>query len=314
MKQKISVVVPAYNAEKSLERTVDSVLKQTYSNFEILIINDGSTDSTDSIIKKLEKKDSRIRSFNKENGGVSSARNVGIENSTGDYIAFLDSDDYYDPMFLEKVFDPSKDVCFSFYNVKNVDTVTKAKTIHQHLLLPSTPQKLVSKYLARKVLIHTSNWIVSRDVIQGFNLKFEKGLNWSEDILFFSQILLVSENYSCTKEYLTYYVDDSSEPRLSNLNLDRFDYEIQAMDKLKDFMKTIKLSSQQEREIISVIEGYRLPATITYGLLGFPDIPLEARKYLSYLDKISSVNGLRSFKLKLFASKLLKKVGEKSDY
>ena len=89
----ISVVIPAYNAGQFLDETLESVLSQTYENWECIIVNDGSTDSTESVAKKWCEKDSRFRLTNKENGGLSSARNWGIKESKAEYIAFLDADD-----------------------------------------------------------------------------------------------------------------------------------------------------------------------------------------------------------------------------
>ena len=97
----ISVVIPAYNAELFLDETLESVLSQTYENWECIIVNDGSTDSTESVAKKWCEKDSRFRLTNKENGGLSSARNWGIKESKAEYIAFLDADDILTPDSLE---------------------------------------------------------------------------------------------------------------------------------------------------------------------------------------------------------------------
>ena len=97
----ISVVIPAYNAELFLDETLESVLSQTYENWECIIVNDGSTDSTESVAKKWCEKDSRFRLTNKENRGLSSARNWGIKESKAEYIAFLDADDILTPDSLE---------------------------------------------------------------------------------------------------------------------------------------------------------------------------------------------------------------------
>ena len=97
----ISVVIPAYNAEQFLDETLESVLSQTYENWECIIVNDGSTDNTESVAKKWCEKDSRFRLTIKENGGLSSARNWGIKESKAEYIAFLDHDDVLTPDSLE---------------------------------------------------------------------------------------------------------------------------------------------------------------------------------------------------------------------
>ena len=111
----ISVVIPAYNAEQFLDETLESVLSQTYENWECIIVNDGSTDNTESIAKKWCEKDARFRCFYKENSGASDTRNFGIKEARGEYIAFLDADDLYMPNFLK--------VCLENLVEKDVDLV-----------------------------------------------------------------------------------------------------------------------------------------------------------------------------------------------
>lgn len=94
MDPKVSVIVPVYNVEKYLHRCIDSILTQTFTDFEVLLINDGSKDRSGEICDEYAKKDSRVKVFHKENGGVSSARNVGLDNARGDLICFCDSDDF----------------------------------------------------------------------------------------------------------------------------------------------------------------------------------------------------------------------------
>ena len=95
----VSVIIPTYNAKELLIEAIDSVLSQTLSDLELLIIDDGSIDGTVEAVKAVD--DPRIRYFYKDNGGVSSARNMGLDKATGQYIAFLDSDDLYHPKYLE---------------------------------------------------------------------------------------------------------------------------------------------------------------------------------------------------------------------
>ena len=112
---KVSVIVPVYNVEKYLKKCLDSIINQTYKDLEIIIVNDGSNDNSHKIINKYLKKDKRIKYFYKENGGLSSARNYGIEKSTGDFIAFIDSDDYINLNMIElmvnKMVLENSDVC-----------------------------------------------------------------------------------------------------------------------------------------------------------------------------------------------------------
>ena len=102
--KKISVIVPVYKVEAYLERCVNSLVQQTYKNLEIILVDDGSPDNSGKICDRLAEQDSRIQVIHKVNGGLSDARNVGIEAATGDYIAFIDSDDWYDPTMLEMLY------------------------------------------------------------------------------------------------------------------------------------------------------------------------------------------------------------------
>ena len=95
---KISVIIPVYNTEKYLKECVDSVLAQTYWDLEILLINDGATDSSPQICEVYAKQDMRIKVIHKQNGGLSDTRNTGIKQCSGDYVLFLDSDDYWDSL------------------------------------------------------------------------------------------------------------------------------------------------------------------------------------------------------------------------
>lgn len=99
----VSIIVPIYNVQSFLNECINSLLKQTYSNIEVLLINDGSTDKSEEICREYCKKDSRLSYFYQSNSGVSSARNKGINYSKGNYILFVDADDYVEPSFVEEM-------------------------------------------------------------------------------------------------------------------------------------------------------------------------------------------------------------------
>ena len=104
MNDLISIIVPVYNVEKYIEKSISSVCMQTYSNIEIILVNDGSTDNSGEICNQLAQQDTRIRVFHKKNGGVSSARNLALAHATGDYIGFVDPDDYIDASMFEVLY------------------------------------------------------------------------------------------------------------------------------------------------------------------------------------------------------------------
>ena len=104
----ISIIVPVYNVERYLEKCVNSIINQTYKNLEIILVDDGATDSSGNMCDELAKSDNRIKVYDKENGGLSDARNYGVERVTGDYIGFVDSDDYIDSEMYEKLYEAIK--------------------------------------------------------------------------------------------------------------------------------------------------------------------------------------------------------------
>lgn len=104
----ISIIVPVYNVDAYLKQCIDSILNQKYENFELLLVDDGSTDKSGDICDVYGKRDKRVRVFHKKNGGVSSARNVGLDNAKGDWIAFVDSDDIVTPSYLSGLYSDVK--------------------------------------------------------------------------------------------------------------------------------------------------------------------------------------------------------------
>jgi len=106
--EKISIIVPVYNVELYLEKCIESIINQTYTNIEIILVDDGATDSSGNICDLYSKKDSRIKVIHKRNGGLSDARNVGIEKAVGQYLMFVDSDDYIDKTMCEKLYNALK--------------------------------------------------------------------------------------------------------------------------------------------------------------------------------------------------------------
>ncbi len=101
---KFSIVIPVYNTEKYLSKNIESIINQSYENFEVIYVNDGSKDKSLSILRKYQKKDKRIIVIDKENTGVSDTRNTGVKDSKGDYLCFVDSDDYLEKNFLKKLY------------------------------------------------------------------------------------------------------------------------------------------------------------------------------------------------------------------
>jgi glycosyltransferase involved in cell wall biosynthesis len=199
----ISVVIPTYNRAEVLLDAINSVLSQTYKNFEIIIVDDGSTDNTQEIIKKIN--DARIKYFYQENSGVSSARNKGIKTANGDYIAFLDSDDLWHPQKLEKqlaIFTKDKNIglvsCNSLYQTFSGETVFVKKSF------ASNKKEVISYILSYpdKVYTGTPTLMIKKDCFDKVGY-FDEQMSFCEDWDIFFRIALFYEIYFID-EILTY--------------------------------------------------------------------------------------------------------------
>ena len=190
MSKLISVIIPVYNMEKYLKRCLDSVLKQTYSNLEIIVVDDGSIDNSGKICDEYSKKDNRIKVIHKENGGISDVRNVGIENATGDYIGFVDSDDYIAEDMFETLYNLSEEnsadiSIVSFYEMYN----GKLIGVRDDKSLTEMNKEEALKELLIDTNIQSYMWnkLLKRELFE--NLKFPLGKNF-EDI---ATVLLIFE-------------------------------------------------------------------------------------------------------------------------
>lgn len=200
----ISVIVPVYNVEKYLERCVKSIVAQTYKDLEILLIDDGSTDKSGEMCDAFQQTDSRIKAFHKQNGGLSDARNYGIEHSAGEFISFVDSDDYIDEKMLETLHrlitenDADLAVC-SAMDVFEGKEVTQVKEIKEFNL-----NKVESyKYMLRGDGIPSAcNKLYKRQTVG--NVRFPVGKLY-EDGFFTPQILKKVEKTAVTSKPMYYY-------------------------------------------------------------------------------------------------------------
>lgn len=218
----ISVIVPVYNAEKWLRECIDSILTQTYSNIELVLINDGSTDNSLAICQEYARKDDRVIVLDQENAGPSAARNNGIRNCNGDYLCFVDSDDWLEPdaceQLIKAVYDTNADMVVYGYNrVEN--GVKKLENVNVDPGLYETKEELkglalnyIYSPISKKVKVFSWLRLIRKDIMINNNIWFNEDIYRGEDYLLFAQIHLhVSKVYSMTDKalYNYRYVDDS---------------------------------------------------------------------------------------------------------
>lgn len=205
----ISVIVPVYKVEKYLHRCVDSILAQSYSDFELLLIDDGSPDNSGTICDEYAAKDSRVRVFHKENGGVSSARNLGLDNARGEWITFCDADDYVSPDWL------------SFYEVaitKNVDVAVQGmfhidengkicpKALYgQIAYTKEDKQKIIVELINQCVFGYVGVKLFRKDIIIENKIFFDEESAVWEDGQFIAKYLEFAKSYLCVDGIGYYY-------------------------------------------------------------------------------------------------------------
>ena len=211
---KLSAIIPVYNVENYLIDCLDSVCKQTLTDIEIICINDGSTDTSLEILKEYSSKDSRIKIITKENGGQATARNLGIEEAQGEYIAFVDSDDFIEPTMFEKLYTKAKDnnLDIAMCKIATYDNQTKEikDNVWYYMLgvFRDFEKDIFNHKDTKEFTCHIAvtpyNKIYKTTLLKENNIIFPEGLIF-EDEKFFYDTYLRAKRVSIVDEFLYYY-------------------------------------------------------------------------------------------------------------
>ena len=212
---KISVIVPVYNVEAYLSKCLDSILCQTFSNIEIICVNDGSTDNSRKILEEYRKKDSRIVIVDKKNGGLSSARNAGMKVARGEFYSFIDSDDWIDVTMLEKLYNSmtSLNTDIAICAVHQFDeTNQRIDDSNPYYTLEYFDSSFDNKAFSYKetkpfimdVCVMAWNKLYRRSIVDEYNAEFPDGLIF-EDGPFFFTIFFRTQRVSIVRDFLYYY-------------------------------------------------------------------------------------------------------------
>lgn len=189
----ISVIVPVYNSEKTLNRCIDSILSQTFSDFELIIVDDGSSDSSGEISDYYAKIDNRVKVFHKQNGGVSSARNLGLDNVKGKWVTFCDSDDYVSPEWLDYYVRNSRDnVELIVQSFNNRNEVNKD--------FEGCVADFIETFYDLSIIGYTGNKLFSVSIISKYKIRYCEYFTFHEDEVFAYQYLQYTNNVIYTKK------------------------------------------------------------------------------------------------------------------
>ena len=227
MDGKLSIVVPVYNAERYLEDCILSILNQSYKNIEIILINDGSTDNSENICSGLVKKYKNVKLISTENKGVSHARNIGMKNATGKYLAFVDSDDKVEKNIYVNMIKDMKINSMPIIGYKYVDEDNK-------ILGEKKPYDFDGIFKKQDFFIFCENFIMNSpvnkifylDIIKSHGLKFDEKLSLGEDLIFILSYIKYIDLFTIINEtpyrYLTSNIDSLSQkyrPDLLNIQI-----------------------------------------------------------------------------------------------
>lgn len=206
---KVSIIIPVYNAEKYLRQCLDSVVNQTLKDIEIICVNDGSPDNSLEILQEYAKKDDRIKIINKVNGGVSSARNVGLEVAQGEFIGFVDSDDYIDLNYYENLYNRAKVTCSDIVVAEYIYRFRDKKKkvflkVDKSVVTTNVKEKFECLYLPD--FCYLGNKIYKRDFLE---VRFPEGVTY-EDIYFTTHVL-AQDGRMAVAENATYYYRNNAD-------------------------------------------------------------------------------------------------------
>ena len=258
----ISVIVPVYNVEKYLAKCLESIIDQTYTNLEIICINDGATDNSLQILNEYSRKDKRIKVINNENKGVGASRNIGLELAMGDYVSFIDSDDWVDNTLYEKCInvlgEKTEVVIFGakIFNIKN-GKIYKGQYSSKKFKNNFDIKKLFKYYPVAWNKLYKRKFLIRN------NITFPN-YKTAEDQLFFVKAILQAKNIKILKEDLYFYTKYRNNT-LSN-RIDEKDFS--NIQNCLDILKFLNLIEVDEKLKNQILTRYLLKVLSWYGKLG----------------------------------------------
>lgn len=302
---KVSIIVPIYNDEKYIKQCLDSILEQTYTNIELIIINDGSTDNSQNIIEEYKNKFLEIKIINQPNSGVSYARNIGLNNATGEYIMFVDSDDIIAKDYIKQMMDILKKndldiIKSSFKKFKeNPNKYTNISFYKEHY-------KIINKNEINKIFIETTNFnsscmqLINKKIIDNNKITFENNIGFAEDFLFTYKVFQLANRIG--------YINNNGYLCRENINSNSRTGKIEKQ--IKNCLDTIQAYKilYNEKNIEEVSNKILLHITYLIRTISIKDI--NYKNFKNQLCQLFDTNLWKNFKNNKFKIKNKKKMNE----
>lgn len=259
-KELVSIIVPIYNVEKYIEKCIKSIMQQNYSNIEIILVNDGSEDKSAEIINELSKKDDRIVVIHKENEGVSSARNAGLQLAKGQYIMFVDGDDYVDNDYVDYFVELLKtSKCDIGFNINNYSIEKNFSGERQFVI---SAEKAIEWIYSDKIFVAVWNKIYKTSVLKEKKIKFNPDIWYGEGMLFNIECLQFVDKIA-VGEKAVYHQTFNPNSAMRNFNLESNYCGIRSLELQKKLWKKRTRNIEQAWEY----HYYKFNRTIINGLV-----------------------------------------------
>lgn len=253
---KISIIVPLYNKEKYIEECVNSILNQTINDIEIIIVDDGSTDKSFEIAKKLQNTDNRIKLYSKKNGGLSSARNFGIEKSTGEYIGFVDSDDTIETNMYELLYNNAKQykcdivMCSYMFVTKSKKVKdNRLECIDENLISNKDVEYIIDNLLQMKIDTGVCIKLFKSELLKSNNIYFNENLKLSEDYPFVISTYISAKNSFFINKPLYNYMQDDDDSLSRSYNYKKVNQLIDVYKEICNILDKNNLKRQVKCDI-----------------------------------------------------------------
>lgn len=282
MSKKVSIVIPIYNVERYVEKCILSVLKQDYDNLEIILVNDGSTDKSGAIAREIAMKDKRIKYFEKENGGLSSARNYGLDKATGEFIAFVDSDDWIEEDYVSKNVD--------FVNTYDCDMViSNIRYIYEDGRIRNRVPKITNnvildcrkaiyeEFLGNQYKFHIVNKFCKISIYKDNCIRFPENKIY-EDMFTSYKLVLKCKKVGLMSDFLYNYLQNRNGSILNTkFNSNRFDI-LEALDEIINNDETKQMNLFKVEQVLYISN---INALVSY--LCFVKDKKERKRYLNII-------------------------------
>ena len=295
----ISIIIPVYNVENYLDRCLESVVGQTYTNIEILLIDDGSTDGSGAICDRWREKDSRIRVIHKNNGGLSSARNTGIDNSRGSYLIFIDSDDWVDRNMLFELFKYTQKgdlICSGLIEANDIEIKKLPWFSQEQLLNPHGALDLLIEN--KKLTSHVPPKLYKKYLFN--TLRFPEGKVF-EDVRIQHKLFLECKNKIVIVPQYYYYYYSRSDSISREIKLS---HTLEWFEALKDRLKDLEAIKNDYKEIITS----QMAVVVSLGLIQNSYSREEISKYKE------SILAINRFLRNKYVRKCVNKHATKNQY